>query len=163
MTDFLIVFVFYKGNSRDQCTWGHENAQSDDLCHVCHEPDTEGIIIDGNPVLIDLGDLAAPGSLLLGMTHTLNLEYLPKHDKTFEVFQRLFAGIDRLRPKLSPRFISLKNKLLVWAVSMPFGSIHLWMAVLFRCLITLKIKYFKNEQRFRFQVQKSWAVDCPCV
>ncbi|KAI2642470.1 Olfactory receptor 497 [Labeo rohita] len=38
--------------------------------------------------------------------------YPPQLCKTFEVFQRLFVGLDTLRPKASSRFMTLKNKLL---------------------------------------------------
>ncbi|XP_051772154.1 uncharacterized protein LOC127524567 isoform X1 [Ctenopharyngodon idella] len=78
--------------------------------YVCREPDAVGVIIEGIPVLTDLGNLARACCLLLGMTYALNLQYPPQLCKTFEVFQRLFVGLDTLHPKPSYRFMTLKNK-----------------------------------------------------
>ncbi|KAL3064895.1 hypothetical protein OYC64_001010 [Pagothenia borchgrevinki] len=80
--------------------------------YVAHEPDAVGIIIEGMPVLADMGNVARACCLLLGLTYALNLQYPAKLAKTFEVFQRLFVGLDTLQPKPSSRYISLKNKLL---------------------------------------------------
>ncbi|XP_069581897.1 uncharacterized protein [Brachyistius frenatus] len=80
--------------------------------YVCHQPDAVGIIIDGSPVLTGLDNLSRACCLLLGLTYALNLDYPPKLAKTFEVFQRLFVGLDTLQPKLTSKYISLKNKLL---------------------------------------------------
>ncbi|XP_061905561.1 uncharacterized protein LOC133651599 [Entelurus aequoreus] len=80
--------------------------------YICREPNAVGIIIEGVPVLTHLGNLAKACCLLLGLTYELNLEYPSKLSKTFEVFQRLFVGLDTLRPKPTPKFMTLKNKLL---------------------------------------------------
>ena len=80
--------------------------------YVCHQPDVVGIVIDGTPVLTGLGNLTRACCLLLGLTYALNLDYPPKHTKTFEVFQRLFVGLDMLQPKPTSKYIFLKNKLL---------------------------------------------------
>lgn len=80
--------------------------------YICHEPNAVGIVIEGVPVLTHVGNLARACCLLLGLTYALNLEYPSKLSKTFEVFQRLFVGLDTLRPKPTPKFITLKNKLL---------------------------------------------------
>lgn len=77
--------------------------------YVCREPDAVGIIIEGIPVLTNLGNLAKACCFLLGLTYALNLEYPSKLSKTFEVFQTLFVGLDTLRPKPSPKFMTLKN------------------------------------------------------
>ncbi len=91
----------------------HEDLKMSNMqIYVCREPDAVGIIIEGIPVLTDLGNLARACCLLLGMTYALNLQYPPQLCKTFEVFQRLFVGLDTLRPKPSSRFMTLKNKLL---------------------------------------------------
>lgn len=80
--------------------------------YVCHKPDAVGIIIDGSPVLTGLDNMSRACCLLLGLTYALNLDYPPKLAKTFEVFQRLFVGLDTLQPKPTSKYISLKNKLL---------------------------------------------------
>ncbi|XP_054589562.1 uncharacterized protein [Nothobranchius furzeri] len=82
------------------------------MIYICHDPDAVGIIIEGVPVLTNLGSLAKACSMLLGLTYALNLQYPTKLVKTFEVFQRLFVGLDTLRPKPSSRYMTLKNKLL---------------------------------------------------
>ncbi|XP_034038709.1 uncharacterized protein LOC117521504 [Thalassophryne amazonica] len=80
--------------------------------YVCQNPDVVGIIIEGTPVLTGLSNLATACSLLLGLTYALNLEYPSKLSKTFEVFQRLFVGLDTLQPKPSSKYVNLKNRLL---------------------------------------------------
>ncbi|KAA8587585.1 hypothetical protein FQN60_016447 [Etheostoma spectabile] len=80
--------------------------------YVCHKPDAVGIVIDGTPVLTGVGTLSRACCLLLGLTYALNLDYPPKLVRTFEVFQRLFVGLDMLQPKPTSKYISLKNKLL---------------------------------------------------
>ncbi|KAG1958006.1 hypothetical protein F2P79_006421 [Pimephales promelas] len=82
--------------------------------YVCREPDAVGIIIEGIPVLTNLGNLAKACCFLLGLTYALNLEYPSKLSKTFEVFQTLFVGLDTLRPKPSPKFMTLKNCHCTW-------------------------------------------------
>ncbi|XP_068427650.1 uncharacterized protein [Clinocottus analis] len=81
--------------------------------YVCHQPDAVGIIIDGTPVLTGLDNMSRACCLLLGLTYALNLDYPPKLAKTFEVFQRLFVGLDMMQPKPTSKYISLKNKLLM--------------------------------------------------
>ncbi|XP_031146816.1 uncharacterized protein LOC116043926 isoform X2 [Sander lucioperca] len=80
--------------------------------YVCHKPDAVGIVIDGTPVLTGVGNVSRACCLLLGLTYALNLDYPPKLARTFEVFQRLFVGLDMLQPKPTSKYISLKNKLL---------------------------------------------------
>lgn len=81
--------------------------------YVCYEPDAARVIIEGIPVLSGLGNLARACSLLLGLTYAVDLQYPSKLGKSFEVFQRLFVGLETLRPKPSSRYTNLKNKLLV--------------------------------------------------
>ncbi|XP_023128876.1 uncharacterized protein LOC111570377 [Amphiprion ocellaris] len=80
--------------------------------YVCHQPHAVGIIIDGIPVLMGLDNMPEACCLLLGLTYALNLDYPPKLAKTFEVFQRLFVGLDTLQPKPTSKYINLKNRLL---------------------------------------------------
>ncbi|KAG5848607.1 hypothetical protein ANANG_G00100310 [Anguilla anguilla] len=80
--------------------------------YACREPDAVGIIIEEISVLTDLGNPARACCLLLGVTYALNLQYPSKLYKAFEVFQRLFVGLDTLRPKPTSKFVSFKNKLL---------------------------------------------------
>lgn len=80
--------------------------------YVCNKPDAVGIIIDGTPVLTGLDNMSRACCLLLGLIYALNLDYPHKLAKTFEVFQRLFVGLDTLQPKPTSKYISLKNKLL---------------------------------------------------
>ncbi|XP_034062296.1 uncharacterized protein LOC117540016 isoform X1 [Gymnodraco acuticeps] len=90
----------------------HQDLQAESMrIYVCQQPDAVGIIIDGTPVMTDLDNLPKACCLLLGLTYALNLDYPPKFAKTFEVFQRLFVGLDMLQPKQTSKFISLKNKL----------------------------------------------------
>ncbi|XP_072769552.1 uncharacterized protein [Nerophis lumbriciformis] len=96
----------------------HEDLEMKNMSiYICREPNAVGIIIEGVPVLTHLGNLAKACCLPLGLTYALNLEYPSKLSKTFEVFQRLFVGLDTLRPKPTPKFMTLKNKLLAEAVS----------------------------------------------
>ncbi|XP_041835912.1 uncharacterized protein LOC121636456 [Melanotaenia boesemani] len=91
----------------------HEDLQMHSMkIYVCHAPDAVGIIIEGIPVLTNVGNLAKACCLLLGVTYALNLQYPSKLAKTFEVFQRFFVGLDTLHPKPSSKFVALKNKLL---------------------------------------------------
>ncbi|KAK0137928.1 hypothetical protein N1851_025852 [Merluccius polli] len=80
--------------------------------YVCREPDNTGIILEGLPVLTGVSSVARACCLLLGLAYAVNLEYPVKLQHTFEVFQRLFMGLDPKRPKQSPKYITLKNKLL---------------------------------------------------
>ncbi|XP_035525943.1 uncharacterized protein LOC118338089 [Morone saxatilis] len=90
----------------------HEDLNTQGMrIYVCHQPDAVGIIIDGTPVLTGLENMSRACCLLLGLTYALNLDYPPKLAKTFEVFQRLFVGLDMLQPKPSSKYINLKNKL----------------------------------------------------
>lgn len=91
----------------------HEDLKTDSMkVYVCTEPDAADII-EGVPVLTVIGDLAQACRLLFELTYAQNLQYPSKLGKSFEVFQRLFVGLETLRPKPSTRFISLKNRLLV--------------------------------------------------
>ncbi|XP_056248329.1 uncharacterized protein LOC130179403 [Seriola aureovittata] len=91
----------------------HKDLKSQSMrIYVCQQPDAVGIIIDGTPVLTGLDNVSRACCLLLGLTYALNLDYPPKLAKTFEVFQRLFVGLDTLQPKPTSKYISLKNKLL---------------------------------------------------
>ncbi|XP_073346576.1 uncharacterized protein [Pagrus major] len=91
----------------------HEDLKAQSMrIYVCHQPDAVGIIINGTPVLTGLDSMSRACCLLLGLTYALNLDYPPKLARTFEVFQRLFVGLDMLQPKPTSKYISLKNKLL---------------------------------------------------
>ncbi|KAM6920120.1 uncharacterized protein PEZ65_012164 [Lycodopsis pacificus] len=91
----------------------HQDLQTQSMrIYVCQQPDAVGIIINGTPVLTGLDSMSRACCLLLGLTYALNLDYPPKLAKTFEVFQRLFVGLDMMQPKPTSKYISLKNKLL---------------------------------------------------
>ncbi|XP_067330012.1 uncharacterized protein [Channa argus] len=91
----------------------HEELKSQSMrIYICQQPDAVGVIIDGTPVLTGLDNMSRACCLLFGLTYALNLDYPPKLAKTFEVFQRLFVGLDTLQPKPSSKYINLKNKLL---------------------------------------------------
>lgn len=91
----------------------HEELKTHSMrIYVCQQPDTVGIIIDGTPVLTGVDNMPQACCLLFGLTYALNLDYPPKLAKTFEVFQRLFVGLDTLQPKPTSKYINLKNKLL---------------------------------------------------
>ncbi|XP_024116850.1 uncharacterized protein LOC112138529 [Oryzias melastigma] len=81
------------------------------MIYQCQEPDAVGIVIDGTPVLTGIASISRACCLLIGTIYALNLKYPAKLPKTFEVFQRLFLGLDTLRPKPSSKFITLRNKL----------------------------------------------------
>ncbi|XP_061897283.1 uncharacterized protein LOC133646183 [Entelurus aequoreus] len=123
----LRCLIEYTGESgqeliSDYCgtaeTTVHEDLEMKNMSiYICREANAVGIIIEGVPVLTHLGNLAKVCRLLLGLTYALNLEYPSKLSKTFEVFQRLFVGLDTLRPKPTPKFMTLKKKLVAYAVS----------------------------------------------
>lgn len=79
--------------------------------YVCHQPDTVGIIVDGHPVIRGLPNLAKACCLLFGLIYALELKYPKKLVYTFEVYQRLFLGMDVMRPKPSSKYTNLLNKL----------------------------------------------------
>ena len=62
--------------------------------YVCHEPDAVGIVTELIPVLTNVDNVATACCRLLGLTYALNLDYPSNLAKTFEVFQRLFVGLD---------------------------------------------------------------------
>ncbi|TDH06222.1 hypothetical protein EPR50_G00131490 [Perca flavescens] len=118
----LRCLVEYLGESVQELVSDYYRAAEDEVhqelraqsmrIYVCHKPDAVGIIIDGTPVLTGVGNVSRACCLLLGLTYALNLDYPPKLARTFEVFQRLFVGLDMLQPKPTSKYISLKNKLL---------------------------------------------------
>ncbi|XP_057694433.1 uncharacterized protein LOC130917242 [Corythoichthys intestinalis] len=69
-----------------------------------------GIVVEGVKVLTGLENLPRACSLLVGIAYVLNLAYPKELKNTFEVFQKLFLGLDDT--KLSPKINSLKNRLL---------------------------------------------------
>lgn len=70
-----------------------------------------GIVIEGVQVLTALGNFARACAMFVGLTYVLNLAYPKEVRYTFEMFQKIFLELDCT--KLSPKLISLKNKLLV--------------------------------------------------
>lgn len=80
--------------------------------YICQQPDVVGVVINGTPVLSGLDSLGTACCLLLGLMYALNLDYPPALSKTFEIFQRLFVGMDPMIPRPSSKFINLKNRLL---------------------------------------------------
>ncbi|XP_061878094.1 uncharacterized protein LOC133630500 [Entelurus aequoreus] len=115
----LRCLIEYTGESgqeliSDYCgtaeTTVHEDLEMKNMSiYICREPNAVGIIIEGVPVLTHLGNLAKACCLLLGLTYALNLEYPSKLSKTFEVFQRLFVGLDT-RDDTRNRFSRLFDK-----------------------------------------------------
>ena len=106
----LIVFNLYAIQGTAE-TSIHEELKTQCMkIYTRQEPDAAGII-KGVPVLIGLETLSIP--LLLGLMYALNLECPCKLSKTLQIFQRLFAGLDSLRPKPTAKFMTLKNKLLL--------------------------------------------------
>ncbi|XP_009295485.2 uncharacterized protein [Danio rerio] len=79
--------------------------------YMCHQPDTIGIIIEGQPVVRGLPNLAKACCLLFGLTYAIDLKYPSKLMYTFEIYQRLFVGLDPMRPKSSPKYAKLLTKL----------------------------------------------------
>ncbi|KAI4885690.1 hypothetical protein NFI96_019732 [Prochilodus magdalenae] len=79
--------------------------------YVCHQPDAIGVSIEGNPVTRGRTTLSKAGCLLFGLTYALELKYPPKLVHTFETYQRLFVGMDHMRPKPSSKYTNLLTKL----------------------------------------------------
>lgn len=74
------------------------------------------IVVEGTEVLDNCGSVAKACLLLMGIIYAMNLSYPPKIKYTFEVFQKLLLELDVL--KLSPKILSLRNKLIAW--------VHVW-------------------------------------
>ncbi|XP_039509454.1 uncharacterized protein LOC120464175 [Pimephales promelas] len=79
--------------------------------YMCHHPDTIGIMIEGQPVVRGVPNLSKACCLLLGLTYALDLKYPSKLVYTFEIYQRLFVGLDPMRPKPSSKYANLLTKL----------------------------------------------------
>ncbi|KTG31534.1 hypothetical protein cypCar_00044298 [Cyprinus carpio] len=79
--------------------------------YMCHQPDTIGIIIEGQPVVRGVPNLSKACCLLFGLTYALDLKYPSKLVHTFEIYQRLFVGLDPMRPKPSSKYANLLTKL----------------------------------------------------
>ncbi|KAK2841292.1 hypothetical protein Q7C36_012871 [Tachysurus vachellii] len=69
------------------------------------------IVIEGTAVLSGCKNLTNACLLLMGFIYSLNLSYPSKLRDTFEVFQKIFLGLDAL--KISPKVSSLQRKLLM--------------------------------------------------
>ncbi|XP_021325588.1 uncharacterized protein [Danio rerio] len=69
------------------------------------------IVIEGTEVLLGCKNLTNACLSLMGCIYSLNLSYPPKLRNTFEVFQKIFLGLDAL--KFSPKVNSLHRKLLM--------------------------------------------------
>lgn len=70
-----------------------------------------GIVIEGVQVLSALDNFASACAMFVGLTYALNLAYPKEVRYTFEMFQKILLELDCT--KLSPKLMSLKNKLLV--------------------------------------------------
>ncbi|KAL7826197.1 hypothetical protein SRHO_G00339350 [Serrasalmus rhombeus] len=68
------------------------------------------IVIEGTEVLADCKTVAKACTLLMGLMYALHLSYPSKLKYTFEVFQKIFLQLDTM--KMSPKVVSLRNKLL---------------------------------------------------
>jgi len=66
------------------------------------------VVIEGTEVLLGCKNLTNACLLLMGFIYALNLSYPPKLRNTFEVFQKIFLGLDAL--KFSPKVSSLHRK-----------------------------------------------------
>lgn len=73
------------------------------------DPASARLVIEGTEVLEDV-DVPRACALLMGLMYALNLSYPKELKNTFEVFQKVFLGLDDL--KASPKLMSLKSKLL---------------------------------------------------
>lgn len=70
------------------------------------------IVIEGTEVLLGCKNLTNACLSLMGCIYSLTyLSYPPKLRNTFEVFQKIFLGLDAL--KFSPKVNSLHRKLLM--------------------------------------------------
>ncbi len=69
------------------------------------------IVVQGTEVLLGCKNLANACLSLMGCIYSLNLSYPPKLRNTFEVFQKIFLGLDALT--FSPKVNSLHRKLLM--------------------------------------------------
>ncbi len=69
------------------------------------------IVIQGTKVLLGCKNLTNACLSLMGCIYSLNLSYPPKLRNTFEVFQKIFLGLDALQ--FSPKVNSLHRKLLM--------------------------------------------------
>lgn len=74
------------------------------------DPEDIGIVVDGVKAVIALKNFPRACSMFVGLTYAVDLAYPMELRYTFEVFQKLHLELDSL--KLSPKVISLKNKLL---------------------------------------------------
>ncbi|XP_039648395.1 uncharacterized protein LOC120553766 [Perca fluviatilis] len=111
----------YMGESQEQLISEHHSCDETEVSaelsdcimkvYMCHQPNAIGIVIEGHPVVRGLNNLSQACCLLLGLTYCLDMKYPPKLQHTFETYQRLFVGIDPMRPKPSSKYTSLLNKL----------------------------------------------------
>lgn len=112
----LRCLIEYIGENQADIICDHETSgETEDLgsyslmIYVCQ--DTYGIVIDGQPIVKGLTTLANVFCLLVGFIYALDLEYPTKVKYTFEVFQRLFIGLNPLRPKPSNKYTGFIKKL----------------------------------------------------
>lgn len=67
------------------------------------------IVVEGTKCLVEK-DIPRSCALLMGIIYALNISYCKKLKYTFEVFQKLFLGLDGLR--CSAKVMGLKNTIL---------------------------------------------------
>ncbi|KAL6484916.1 hypothetical protein MHYP_G00069610 [Metynnis hypsauchen] len=80
-----------------------QSVSSEVLTHV-------SIVIEGTEVLADCKTVAKACTLFMGLMYALHLSYPSRSKYTFEVFQKIFLQLDAM--KMSPKVVSLRNKLL---------------------------------------------------
>ncbi|KAL3057977.1 hypothetical protein OYC64_010200 [Pagothenia borchgrevinki] len=94
-----------------------EDSRSDATKHVLkilvvhgEDPVDAALLLEAKEMMPGCGSTAKACTLLMGLISALNLAYPPTLRYTFEVFQKLFLGLDGL--KLTPKVQALKLNLL---------------------------------------------------
>ncbi|KAK7890928.1 hypothetical protein WMY93_022891 [Mugilogobius chulae] len=108
----LRCLIEYVGEKQEDMICTYQNTEDTDLLnqlsnypmkiYMCEE--TYGIVIDGHPIIKGLATLTKACCLLIGIVYALDLKYPQNLMHTFETFQRLFIGLNPLRPKPSTRY-----------------------------------------------------------
>ncbi len=102
------------------------------------------IIVLSRSVEEEDASMTQPCLSLMGCIYSLNLSYPPKLRNTFEVFQKIFLGLDAL--KFSPKVNSLHRKRLMYSAS--------WaLLALIYTTYPVFFFFFLQERLFRKQLQ----------